>query len=238
MLAALLAPDAGAFNPATDIPGGNCVLWLKADAGVVGNPVTEWQDQSGNANHATTVSDGVGNSDNPTYVASVPAINNKPALSFNNGHRLGYPSLSARTVFFVCKVGSEGTQDHGLLAVKDSTAIRRNNNVTAWQHPGNGEDFSNPGGSSFRVNGDTTPNVLEDVWHIGDVLRSGSSASFNRVGGYYDGRNLKGDVAEVIIYDRELDDDERTQVGAYLAQKYRITTDYTPPPGGTVLIVR
>ncbi len=50
------------------------------------------------------------------------------------------------------------------------------------------------------------------------------------------GRTWDGDVAEFIVYDRLLTDDEENRVGAYLVRKYGIAADYALP--GTLLIVR
>jgi hypothetical protein len=58
-------------------------LWLRADAGTStttnGQPVSAWNDQSGNGNNAAQ-----GTSDNqPLFIASEPLANNRPVLRFD-----------------------------------------------------------------------------------------------------------------------------------------------------------
>jgi hypothetical protein len=58
-------------------------LWLRADAGTStttnGQPVSAWNDQSGNGNNATQ-----GTSANqPLFIASEPLANNRPVLRFD-----------------------------------------------------------------------------------------------------------------------------------------------------------
>jgi hypothetical protein len=45
-----------------------------------------------------------------------------------------------------------------------------------------------------------------------------------------EGLNFRGDVAEIIIYNRILTDTERNQVGAYLEERYGISGNYYLPP--------
>jgi hypothetical protein len=49
--------------------------------------------------------------------------------------------------------------------------------------------------------------------------------------GTTDTHYLDGDIAEILLYSRALTDAERNQVGAYLAQKYDLTTEYTYSSG-------
>lgn len=74
----LLLPG-GDFEP-TELA--DCKLWLRADPGNItlgtGANVTQWNDLSGNGNHATQV-DG---SDCPQFSASEAALGNRPAVSF------------------------------------------------------------------------------------------------------------------------------------------------------------
>lgn len=49
------------IRPRRTLPAGalrfGAVLWLRGDAGVTGDPITQWADQSGQANHATATGD-------------------------------------------------------------------------------------------------------------------------------------------------------------------------------------
>lgn len=60
------------------------------------------------------------------------------------------------------------------------------------------------------------------------------------IGGFTQGRgNLSGYVAEVLVFNHELNNDELNNVGWYLQQKYGITGEFEfRAPRGTILIVR
>ncbi len=77
IIPAILA--AGALNTGhAQSPGNvssNLQLWLKADAGVTGNPVTTWADQSGLSNDATATT-------GPTVLSS--QLNGNPTLDFTS----------------------------------------------------------------------------------------------------------------------------------------------------------
>ena len=204
-------------------------LWL--DAGSLsladGDPVPTWSDSSGSGNDA---SQGTANLQ-PAYVAN--AINDRPAVDFDGtGERLAYPTVPARTVFFVTTLDPATANLDGIAGFENADDGIRRAGDTAWQHPGDGNTFNNPAGSTFRVNGADTAAVAEDVWHIGEAFRGTGTMNFNRVGGYYNARWLHGDVPELLIYNSVLSAAELDEVGGYLAWKYGITTqypEYTPP---------
>ncbi|RMG39225.1 MAG: hypothetical protein D6732_04395, partial [Methanobacteriota archaeon] len=75
-------------------------LWLKADAGVTlsGSNVSDWADQSGNANDATQSNA----ADQPLFVSS--SMNGQPALQFSDDIMSGTNILASdnqATVFVV-----------------------------------------------------------------------------------------------------------------------------------------
>ena len=114
----------------------------------------------------------------------------------------------------------------------EDKGIRWDGGGNGWKSPGSSADFTQPDGSTFRINGTITRRVERNAWHIGEAYRGEGTISFTRIGGYYawksdsQSRYFPGDIAEVLIYDRELTEDERNQVGSYLAKKYRINTSY------------
>ena len=200
-------------------------LWLKADSGVQtdgsGN-VTGWLDQSGNARDAVQADP----NRRPLFTAA--AINGKPAVTFDgvlepDGDRLFFGDIPVQTVFIVNRVGLNARGLAGIIGKADADiSIRRDSN-TAWQHPGNENTFSNPNGSLFTVNGANTAVAPETVWHIMMAQRAGSSMNFDTIGGGYynpDSRNYKGDIAEVIVYNRAVTPVELTRINAYLYEKY------------------
>jgi hypothetical protein len=87
---------------------------------------------------------------------------------------------------------------------------------------------------SMRMAGTLATNKLTECWFDGSAGESWQQALADPVNGNIwigaapgAGRNFHGDIAEVIIYDRGLDDGERRAVEEYLLRKYRI--------GGTLI---
>ncbi len=202
-----------------DMPAG---LVIQLDASAIigltnGDPVAVWGDATqGNA------------SDQPTYVAGDADINNMPTVSFDGTNdKMVYPTADARTVFFVTSVDSSAVGLDGILGYYDRDDGIRRQGDTGWQHPGDGNDFTNPGGSTFRVNGVSTSDAPENVWHIAEAVRGGGTWEFNQIGQYYGDRYYPGDIAEVLIFNTVLTADEMNNVGGYLAEKYGIDTEYT-----------
>lgn len=78
-------------------------LWLKADAGVTGTPVSQWNDQSGRGNHLIQAT----STNRPVLTAN--ALNGFPALTFDNNDYLYLNNLlgselfdnDSATIFFV-----------------------------------------------------------------------------------------------------------------------------------------
>jgi len=216
-----------------DTTGGTAVmpagLLLHLDASAVtgvnnGQAVVQWDDQSPNANHATQGTAG----NRATYVASDAAINKMPALSFDGSNdQYQYATLAARTVFFVAKADSSATHLDGILGKSGADDGIRRNGDGAWQHPGDGNDFTNPGGSAFYINGAAGNAVGENVWHIAEAYRGGGAMNFDKIGQYYGGRDFPGDIAEVLIFGGVLSETDRQNVGGYLELKYGFDTPYT-----------
>ena len=103
----------------------------------------------------------------------------------------------------------------------------------------------------------TVPTIMDDEFRIWSFTRDGSATdtaelfengfqvggpyAFGRTSGLTPGYNIgsdpgagrdyKGDVAAVIVYDRELSPEEHNAVGAYLEQKYVMETDFVPGAG-------
>ena len=84
--------------------------------------------------------------------------------------------------------------------------------------------------TTYRVNG--VDGVINNDGNLGN-----NDFELNTIGG--GGGccgNWTGDIAEIIIYDRVLTDEEEASVGAYLAAKYGITTEYVDLNTGRPLI--
>lgn len=209
--------------PVEDING--LELWLDANAinQSDNTAVTLWGDLSSMGRNATETSTP------PTYIENL--INGYPAVRFDgNDDRLGFSNsgLSARTIFFVTRVNTGVKQLAGLIGKDNADKGIRRIGSTDWRNPGDGNDFTNPGGSTFCVNGNTGATIGENIWHIGAATRSTSSnTDYNSIGGYFSNREYGGDIAEVILYNRVLTPEEQDRIGSYLSKKYMIPTTYT-----------
>ena len=209
--------------------------------------VSAWGDQSANSNDFSqgTVSK------QPLWVDGV--INGLPVIRFdgdltdnsagvapNADELVLSTSTSPKTVLIV-----NSTTRHNMLAGiwgRDlaDTGIRRTSS-TAWQHPGNENDFSNSG--AIYVNGEATGDVGLNTFHIlaatstADQSFSATSlADYFKVGENTP-RSWQGDIAEVLVYDRVLSDAELNEVGGYLADKYDIQWTAVPEPSMWALLV-
>lgn len=225
------------------VPG--MIYWL--DAGDLGslsrgvdNKVSQWNDRSGNGRHFAQTDA----ARQPLYVAD--ALSGKPAVRFDGSDdRLVLPgSTSPQTVFIVNRVVTGGGL-RGLWGLNQADKGIRMSSATTWQHPGNGDDFSNPAGSVIYVNGVATNVLTAGAAHLLTVARSVSTTfSATGLGDYFyvsgvAPRPWGGDIAEVLVYGRALMPDEQQQVEAYLTQKWfgagATGLAGSPPVSGSVL---
>jgi hypothetical protein len=230
-------------NPVTD----GLKLWLKADTGVeVGaeGGVIEWQDQSGNENHASQTDESMA----PKVAAN--ALNNKPALRFDGDNDfLDVPaseslSLTADiTTFFVVRFDDFATY----RAVWAKTEVNYPAPVDYYLLPGTGvpRGFRGDGSTVNFGSVDGTTAIRANTylvlgWESADKIfthyfngQESGSALINVEPGDT-GQNLKigtrtdlftkmkGDIAELLIYDTALSDTDREAVFTYLKTKYNL----------------
>jgi len=211
-------------------------LWLKADAGVSlggGNHVNTWVDQSPNGNNAIGPT-----SKKPVYVSNV--LNGKPVIDFDttqyftsNNQNLNNNS----SIFVVVKPrGNRGT----LISTSNyqginfylggnpynSLAIGVTNLVgIANDYANNGNDWmiastirSNNLTSKIYKNGNQVAVGSYDSYYLNPTnqLIIGADADLNS---YW---NINAQMAEIIIYNRALTDEENLSVINYLNSKYNI----------------
>ncbi|HOL18158.1 MAG TPA: hypothetical protein PLY40_07750 [Bacillota bacterium] len=224
------------------------VLWLDAsDADTLtldGNKVVGWADKSGNGNDAKQLN--VNNQ--PTYESNV--INGKPVVRFDGiddfMDGVSSPTIQqSGTLFIVARNNAAAGKgehiffshslDSGNRRLRidmrpiDGTptlhiAIANRNNVIT---EGKIEDQA---GHLISLNWDTG-NFSVDLDGVNltlpvsnfDISSFPFTPGFYRIGDY--GQQLYqhsfgGDIAEIIIYNRALDDDEREAVESYLSKKY------------------
>ena len=161
----------------------------------------------------------------PLLVAN--ALSGKPVLRFDgvtNRLVLG-SSTTPQTVFIVCKVATGGNL-RGIWGVNQSDTGLRLTSATAWQQPGNGNDFGNPAGSAMYINGVETSSFTAGAAHLLEVARSSSTTyAATGLGDYFSSgsvppRPFSGDIAEVLVYGRALTVAERQQIETYLSLKW------------------
>jgi hypothetical protein len=216
-----------------------------APSGVVTNTptgtlfATNWADQSGNANNATSPDIA------PTFISS--SINSKPAISFNNdGSWMQIPQNNIGddgniSIFIVINYTT------GSIFLNKGDAATFNN--TSWELSViTGFGFVNDdGGGDFSWNtvpvelaaetellleGFSSEGISQLAFNGTDSgSPSGPNSGFNNISQYIgigaggDGggsANLDAKIAEIVIYNRQVTNAERQQVEAYLNAKYAI----------------
>jgi len=252
------------FNDNTTIvnalPNCNPILWLKADAGVYsdagitpatnGQPVQQWNDQSGNNYHLSQLTAGV----KPTLAST--SVNGKPALLFDGDDMLSslsqinWNSTTNNDIFIVCKSTSP---DNMLIESSPSTVANNGafyiiDNYTAGGYGvtgalkgtnGSFRTFKNSGGfiactKIYQITQDMNlpgTNAIKIKYNNQFLSDDGGYNAGTPAGGLsnhflYAGRRsdntygLIGNIAEIIAYPSKLSETRAQEVYNYLNQKY------------------
>jgi fibronectin-binding autotransporter adhesin len=223
-------------------------VWLDAaDAASitkdVTNHISQWNDRSGNARHFSQTT----GSAQPVYTAG--ALNGLPVVRMDGvDDRLTLNSATnPRTVFFVNVpapfafipgtnflngiYGNSNPGDKGI----------RMDSSTTWADPGDGNDYTNGGGTLF-INGVAGRTFTSSVAHVLTAQRGGSfGGAYNNthLGWYYDtARVYNGDIAEVLVYESVLNNAQQQAVEAYLMSKWGLgVATYNVLPDGSAVSV-
>jgi len=249
----LVLAAGGSTAQATPVTAG-LVLHLDADAITGksdGDLLSQWDDQSGNSNHATQ-----GTSANqPKYETG--ELGGKPVVRFDGGNDWmdlpgGMFSLGDVTAFVVGNVNAAASTKHPFLAGGGSGSNQRFYMQRNTASLGGEFHFAiadkNPAVSSnvdtshhiFTLRDDDSQTVNVEAWIDGDskgtsnTAKPGASVTVD-LGAASPGQSwaqwLSGDIAEVLLYNRPLNDTELNDVGLYLQDKYALSGAYTAPPG-------
>jgi hypothetical protein len=221
-------------------------LWLKADAGTTvdaNNGVNQWLDQSGKNNHALQIDPNFA----PVLVPN--AVNGQPAIRFDGVNDFlevaDSDSVSITndiTSFFVLRFTDFAT----FRAIWTKTTVNLPNPTDIYVQPSNRRlrlYRGNGVATGIQFSDATAPFIAGNymlagftigasvVNHYFDGLANGSSVmtvaptdgnGTLRIGRRADTSTwMKGEIAEIVIYDRALPADERREVERYLAEKYR-----------------
>ena len=213
-------------------------LWLRADKGVVlsGSAVTQWQDQSGNGNHA---SPGVVA---PTLVSN--GLNRLPVINFTGTASEGFiipdhASYKSSTIhlFIVCRstaimrtiIGYPQASGAHIAdwfrwsfyhAVTNEIDLRIDVEQVVTAPNANWANhsiysYSNGSGRVVHVNGQYFNYSLgRSITYTGADLRIGMNGA--------GAENMVGDIAEIVLYNRALSERQRIGVELYLSEKYAI----------------
>ncbi len=175
--------------------------------------VSAWSDPSG-----SSLSFVQGTAANrPSLVPN--ALGGKPVVRFGGAQKLLLSSTTApREVLAVVNVKNPGDGNiGGFLGINNAdTGLRINSSAGSWAADG----------AATRINGVTTTSYTANTFHIvhryatgwGTWPATGFGQNFS--GG---GRYFQGDVAEVLVFDRTLDETERSAVLDYLNSKWIAT---------------
>lgn len=196
------------------------------------DPVGYWKDFSGNGNNATQATA----NNRPTLVLS--ARNSRTTVRFDGlDDFLSFTGVGLQSIFIACVCQEAGRNLNSLIGYRDpqndqstsNSGIRRDSspaNTTTWRGIGNVNvnDFTNPAGSQFRVNGVSTNSVNDGVWHIVTALRNGSAlANVNNIAAFFRLREFGGDIGEIICYSGLVTNAQRDAIEKYLGARWGLT---------------
>lgn len=224
-------------------------LWLKADAGVTADGdgfVTGWNDQTTNANNALQAD----LTKSPKLVAN--GVNNKPVIRFDGvddylevADSDSISIIGDMTSFFVIRFADFATYrtiwaktnsnqpapvDYYTQPGTGVPRLFRGNGVGGAGNNGFADASTALRANSFIMAGfelqDTMATHYLAAQPIGGgniVTNLGDSDTSLLIGTRADFvTKMKGDIAEIVIYDRALTEAERLSVTTYLGQKYNI----------------
>lgn len=211
-----------------DLPSLGLSFWVRADTGVQVdglNKVEQWNDLSGNANHAIqTVS-----TSKPLLTNAVASLNQHPSIAFDGNDILNTPNLGLLNteIFMVCKGNSVNNEFFGFgsgyhvnfISLRPILYLAGSNyRYFSGLQPTGIYQFHNlswlngdaAAASTFlRINGTNIP-YSSSVQSSGFILNNLSIGS----------GSLQGEMAEIIVFDNQLNSSNRSMLEAYLRSRY------------------
>jgi hypothetical protein len=212
-----------------------------------GNPVANWNDNSGNANH-------VGGGISPTYSAA--GLNSKPTVSFVSASnqyltKVGSTGLSGSnySIFSVFNPTLVATTSMGILSIASGCNSYDKEQMLVWIGPdhiaeaGICNNLSVPGSSDPIVSGksyidsftyqiSSTANLYLNGKTVASVATNAtgfSSTDYNIAVGQRMAQGaataFNGSISEVIYFDGALSNANRITMECYLSSKYNIPLD-------------
>jgi hypothetical protein len=225
-------------------------VWLRAGAGIIaadGDEVLVWSDSSGTGNDATYDPANSYGEWPPVFDASNPLANDKATVRFNNENalELDLTSLAGSdyTIFVVNgrdRTGLANFYIAGSVALLDSNLVlgyeapdllrqsHFNRDLDAYVEPYAGSPVW--GLDTFRFSQTDGKDMYHNGVHVAsdDETTALGSNNGTTLGHFRAFGNLfwyQGDLAEVVVYDRALTDNERMQVEFALALRYALPVE-------------
>ncbi|MEO6938737.1 MAG: sialate O-acetylesterase [Candidatus Kapaibacterium sp.] len=219
-------------------PAAGPLLWLKADTGVVvsNGIVTRWLDQSGNG-----------------YGAKQDTLTAQPTLLPNAQFTLPAVRFNGTTNFMECASVFPTNSDYSLLYVVRTNNLGATNNIVSGishAHWLGGNAYPKVLHGNFNTQAVSNIPVVQgefaiitmtyrdarqrasiyvDSYFADSAIVGGNADSIIYLGAFAKGNFLNGDIAEVLLYKRELSEADRIASETYLFRKYGIALPPPPP---------
>ncbi|HET7693685.1 MAG TPA: S8 family serine peptidase [Gemmatimonadota bacterium] len=214
-------PEPGPFEDPASLPG--LVLWLQSNAltGLAeGAPVVTWPDRSGAGNHASQAVA----SKRPVYRGAV--VNGLPAVQFDavdDGMATAADPAAPLTivVVYASRAAASGHALNGGFSFFMGPYVGRYRNYTGQYATGPGVTAGRWLAQTMRQSA-TLAELFIDGAFTASTTRTANPAPLRlaREGAF--GAILDGWVAEVIVYDRALDDAELADVHQWVRSRYAL----------------
>jgi hypothetical protein len=194
-------------------------LWFDASKITIaaGQPVTQWNDLSGNNKHATQ-----------STIANQPIMQNGGVyFNYSASNYLTFPAANAKTVIFAIKITRQGWNSIITQGYSVDYGIRTSSSGGVFPLAGNANDYAGPNGATnIFIDGSQKATFTTGTKFVGSFYQnSGDVRQLAAMGvGYIgDNRSLGGELYEIIAYDKVLTAKERKQVEKYLGRKWGVT---------------
>ncbi len=224
------------------IPRSGLIQWLRSDNVLLsGSNVTTWKDISGSGNSASNASN------QPTFVAN--AINGMPAINFSGSQFLQAPAgfsnfTSGLTAILMAKpssvsagarlfdYGNGATSDNIIMSLPSSTGLTfstYNSSTSSSATASSGATLGNFQILESLYNGSNTATLFVNgtqaaqstsMQTLNSLIRSNNFLGQDNSGG----NRFNGQIAEMLLWNRQLSSAERTAVEGYLLSKYLQTS--------------
>lgn len=238
--------NSAALTP-TDVAG--LAVWLKADAGVFNDAgstpaadtdtVQQWNDQSGNGNHATQATSGK----RPTYRTGIK--NSLPVIRFAGAHCLQIAALAQTTFTLLfafrntaanavlieqsATVGSNDgflvfSASGGASQVKKGGVLSSRNYATGWGETGQywvtGQHYGGSHATHFRI--ETGGGIGIGATATGNEPGTGSTSDVINIGSRNDAASafMTGDMLEILLYTPAVSVQNMRGLVQYLQRKW------------------